>query len=220
MLNNSFIERLKWRFFFLQRGFPKKSYAHFLLLLFIVIFFFMLYNFSPNSPKKVKKKNEVSEKLKQKKQEVFELFSDLEQKILNNKDFVQKFEKEINALIIETKREKNRNNISSLSSALGNKRIKNNLLLIGEKKAYIDKVKELTQDMRMAQRELEVIKESIEDDMILAKALSSQGVDSLMLKIDKVINQSTSKFNTTISIENDFKKRSFQGIWEEIEAKK
>lgn len=217
MINFSFFDRLKWKISFFWMRFDAKKYVPFLLLFFVLSTFVLIYNYSPTSPKNIKKKNEVFEKLKQKKQEAFGLYSDLEQKIDENKKFVEKFKREIQALMVEIRRERLKNGVDTLNSALDNKKIKNNLLLIGEKTDYIKKVENLTKNIIAAQKELNVVVESIEADMIMAKAFSGKDVDDLIFEIDQKLSQSIPKAESSIHPKSNFKQEFFKEFWREIE---
>jgi len=152
--------------------------------------------------KKWKNLQSTQNKLKVKKTEIVSL--------------VRNFEKEIRALILEIEAEKRRLNITALSDGLKYPRIKNDLLLIREKKAYIEFINQYLKKIEEAEEDLELIGESIKTDKVLSKVFADDETKALIAKIDIALTKHLPSLEDMPILSDKLPLKSFDEIWREI----
>jgi hypothetical protein len=161
-------------------------------------------------------KSELSLKLEARMASVKETRSKLSIKKRQLEESNASYKQDIEALAVEIKKVSLDNRVTNLNEAMQVVRIKNNLQLIREKKAYIEVIQGYIKKISVAEDELIVMEEGIEADKALAQVLDDQDAKRLVSKIDTALQKhipTSEKFPIKIDEKN---LKSFSEIWQEI----
>ncbi len=123
---------------------------------------------------------------------------------------------QLNNLRDEIRTEQIISNIDSHQKALQNTRIRNNLFLIQQLKAYLDRLDSRIAYFQTGKARLKFFIRQIKDDMALIHTLKDMEIEKLLVRIDGVLDEFIPETNKQIFNAADIHPAPIELIWDEI----
>ena len=125
-------------------------------------------------------------------------------------------QQQLNNLRDEIRTEQILSNIDSHHKALQNTRIRNNLYLIQQLKAYLDRLDSRIAYFQTGKARLKFLIHQIKDDMAIIHALKDMEIEKLLVRIDGVLDEFIPETNKQIFNAADIHLSPIEHIWAEI----
>ena len=125
-------------------------------------------------------------------------------------------QQQLNNLRDEIRNEQILSNIDSHHKALQNTRIRNNLYLIQQLKAYLDRLDNRIAYFQTGKARLKFFIHQIKDDMALIHTLKDMEIEKLLARIDAVLDEFILETNKQIFNAADIHPSPIELIWDEI----
>lgn len=125
-------------------------------------------------------------------------------------------QQQLNNLRDEIRNEQILSNIDSHRKALQNTRIRNNLYLIQQLKAYLDRLDSRIAYFQTGKARLKFFIHQIKDDMALIHTLKDMEIEKLLARIDAVLDEFIPETNKQIFNAADIHPSPIELIWDEI----
>ena len=125
-------------------------------------------------------------------------------------------QQQLNNLRDEIRNEQILSNIDSHHKALQNTRIRNNLYLIQQLKAYLDRLDSRIAYFQTGKARLKFFIHQIKDDMALIHTLKDMEIEKLLARIDAVLDEFILETNKQIFNAADIHPSPIELIWDEI----
>ena len=166
---------------------------------------------SPISAERIKKST-----LEQKIVEISALNAGVIDKIDQALQMRTDLQQQLNNLRDEIRNEQILSNIDSHHKALQNTRIRNNLYLIQQLKAYLDRLDSRIAYFQTGKARLKFFIHQIKDDMALIHTLKDMEIEKLLARIDAVLDEFIPATNKQIFNAADIHPSPIELIWDEI----
>jgi len=151
---------------------------------------------------KITELSELRERLSQKQEEVTQLIYDYHNGIVKIK----------NEILDETQQK----SITTYEQASRDSRVNYDLILIQRKQAYIQKLTEIEQRLKIGTYELEYLEREADDDLKMAKILRNKETENLVEEINRVIKKYMPDASNLVINIDDKGLQSPEEIWREI----
>ena len=171
----------------------------------------LLFLSSPISAERIKKST-----LEQKIFEISALKAGVIDKIDQALQMRTDLQQQLNNLRDEIRNEQILSNIDSHHKALQNTRIRNNLYLIQQLKAYLDRLDSRIAYFQTGKARLKFFIHQIKDDMALIHTLKDMEIEKLLARIDAVLDEFIPETNKQIFNAADIHPSPIELIWDEI----
>ena len=166
---------------------------------------------SPTSAERIKKST-----LEQKIFEISALKASMIDKIDQALQMRTDLQQQLNNLRDEIRTEQILSNIDSHHKALQNTRIRNNLYLIQQLKAYLDRLDSRVAYFQTGKARLKFFIHQIKDDMAIIHTLKDMEIEKLLVRIDGVLDEFIPETNKQIFNAADIHPSPIELIWDEI----
>ena len=166
---------------------------------------------SPASAERIKKST-----LEQKISEISALKARVIDKIDQALRMRTDLQQQLNNLRIEIRTEQMLSNIDSHHKALQNSRIRYNLYLIQQLKAYLDRLDSRIAYFQAGKAQLKFLIHQIKDDMAIIHTLKDMEIEKLLVRIHGVLDEFIPETNKQIFNAANIQLSPIEHIWDEI----
>lgn len=152
-------------------------------------------------------------------QKIFEI-SSLKAKVIDKIDQAIEMrtglQQQLNELHDEIRTEQIRSRIDSRQEALQNLRIRCNLYLIQQLKAYLNRLDERISYFQTGKAQLKFFIRQIKDDIAIIHTLKDMEIERLLARIDRVLDEFSPETKKQIFNAADIRRTPIERIWDEI----